>query len=221
MFIYFTSNKDFFKLPLNPEEIKVEIECSNEQVDILGTGQVNILNKPNLIPIEIATFFPEKDNPQKYIDFFESAQKEMKPIKITFKEMNINMWVSVETFNYTIRSGEEGDRYYELKLLEYKDIKPTFVQDVPKPPEEDKKEEAPPPPPPPPKEPQKGDIVKFLGGNHYRSSDANKPTGKPRTVGNATLTIINLGSKHPYHLIGVQGGSDVYGWVDTGSFETV
>lgn len=59
-----------------------------------------------------------------------------------------------------------------------------------------------------------GDIVNFAGGNHYVSSVATTPTGGSRTAGKATLTIIAKGAPHPYHLIGVAGSSNVYGWVD-------
>lgn len=61
-----------------------------------------------------------------------------------------------------------------------------------------------------------GDIVDFLGGNHYVSSMTAQPTGGSRKAGKAKLTIIAPKAKHPYHVIGVKGSSNVYGWVDTG-----
>lgn len=59
-----------------------------------------------------------------------------------------------------------------------------------------------------------GDIVQFVGGYHYASAAADKPTGAKRTAGKAKVTAIKPGAKHPYHLVGVAGGSNVYGWVD-------
>lgn len=61
-----------------------------------------------------------------------------------------------------------------------------------------------------------GDTVEFKGGSHYSSSDAATPTGGNRTAGPAKLTKIAKGAKHPYHVIGVSGKSNVYGWVDEG-----
>lgn len=57
-----------------------------------------------------------------------------------------------------------------------------------------------------------GDIVNFIGTEHYYSANASKPSiCKP---GKAKVTQIYNG-KHPYQLVHVKGGgSTVYGWVN-------
>lgn len=58
-----------------------------------------------------------------------------------------------------------------------------------------------------------GDVVKFTGTKHYASS--NGILAKSCKSGNAKVTIIAKGSKHPYHLVAVKGGkSTVHGWVN-------
>ena len=67
--------------------------------------------------------------------------------------------------------------------------------------------------------PAVGDIVNYTGKVHYASADATKAASCKG--GKAKITqIYQLGkSKHPYHLIAVSGGgSNVYGWVDVGTF---
>lgn len=67
--------------------------------------------------------------------------------------------------------------------------------------------------------PKVGDIVNFTGNKHYAS--ANATSGPSCKAGKAKITqIYQVGkSKHPYHLKAVTGGgSNVYGWVDEGSF---
>lgn len=66
--------------------------------------------------------------------------------------------------------------------------------------------------------PKVGDIVLYNGDKHY--VNANATVGSSCKGGKAKITsIFNVGkSKHPYHLVGVSGGSTVYGWVDEGSF---
>lgn len=56
-----------------------------------------------------------------------------------------------------------------------------------------------------------GDIVEFTGNCHYAS--ANGSVSFPCRPGKARVSKIALGTKHPYHLVHVQGGN-VYGWVD-------
>lgn len=66
--------------------------------------------------------------------------------------------------------------------------------------------------------PKVGDIVIYNGDKHY--VNANAAVGTSCKSGKAKITsVYNVGkSKHPYHLVGVSGGSTVYGWVDEGSF---
>lgn len=62
--------------------------------------------------------------------------------------------------------------------------------------------------------PVSGSTVFFAGGYHFPNAAAEAPTGEKRSAGNARLTAAAPGKPHPYHLIGVPGGSNVYGWVD-------
>lgn len=66
--------------------------------------------------------------------------------------------------------------------------------------------------------PKVGDVVIYNGNKHY--VNANATVGANCKSGKAKITnIYQLGkSKHPYHLVGISGGSTVYGWVDEGSF---
>lgn len=63
-----------------------------------------------------------------------------------------------------------------------------------------------------------GDVVMFKGKTHY--STANSPKGVACKGGKAKITqIYQLGkSKHPYHLVSVDGGATVHGWVNEGTF---
>lgn len=64
-----------------------------------------------------------------------------------------------------------------------------------------------------------GDKVTFNGGKHYVSSDASKAASTNLGSGPAKITIINKGSKHPYHLVTENWSkTHVWGWVDDGSF---
>lgn len=63
-----------------------------------------------------------------------------------------------------------------------------------------------------------GDIVTFKGGTHYISSYPGA-RGYSARAGKAKITIKNgSGKAHPWHLIHTDSGSNVYGWVDEGTF---
>lgn len=64
-----------------------------------------------------------------------------------------------------------------------------------------------------------GDIVNFHGGTHYVSSYPGSK-GYSAKAGKAKITKKNgSGKAHPWHLIHTDSGSNVYGWVDDGTFD--
>ncbi|MBQ6091362.1 MAG: hypothetical protein IJL07_08880 [Lachnospiraceae bacterium] len=72
------------------------------------------------------------------------------------------------------------------------------------------------------KEYKSGDIVNFHGGTHYLSSYAGAK-GSSARAGKAKITFDptckNNGKAHPWHLIHMDSESNVYGWVDDGTFD--
>ena len=64
-----------------------------------------------------------------------------------------------------------------------------------------------------------GDVVNFHGGTHYVSSYPGAK-GYNARAGKAKITSKNgSGKAHPWHLIYTDSGSNVYGWVDDGTFD--
>ena len=69
------------------------------------------------------------------------------------------------------------------------------------------------------KEYSAGDIVQFHGGTHYVSSYPGSK-GYAARAGQARITMRDgSGGAHPWHLIHTDAGSNVYGWVDDGTFD--
>lgn len=66
--------------------------------------------------------------------------------------------------------------------------------------------------------PAVNDIVQFNGGTQYGNSGA--ATGSKAAAGQAKITKIAKGNKHPYHLVRT-GKTGPYGWVDRDNFEKV
>ena len=69
------------------------------------------------------------------------------------------------------------------------------------------------------KEYKEGDIVNFHGGTHYVSSYPDSQ-GYSARAGKAKITKKNgSGKAHTWHLIHTDSESNVYGWVDDGTFD--
>lgn len=64
-----------------------------------------------------------------------------------------------------------------------------------------------------------GAVVTFTGTQHYASSNSTSP--KACKPGEAKVTAVAKGAKHPYHLIKTSSStSTVYGWVDAADIST-
>lgn len=59
-----------------------------------------------------------------------------------------------------------------------------------------------------------GEVVQFIGGKHYGSSNEDSKKGSSVGAGPAKITLMAEGSKHPYHIVHTDNTSSVYGWVD-------
>lgn len=65
-----------------------------------------------------------------------------------------------------------------------------------------------------------GDVITFIGKTHYKS--ANALAGSACSAGEAKITAISEGAKHPYHLVKTGGSSaTVHGWVNAADVTTL
>lgn len=121
-------------LPVNPQEITITRGGRNSTEEIVETGEINILKTPSLKEIEFESFIPTANAggyveqnatvyaPKFYRDFFEAVQSRKEPIRLIITGLDINLQMSVETFDYRWE-GSDSDMYYTLTLKEYKAFK--------------------------------------------------------------------------------------------------
>lgn len=121
------------QLPVNPEDITITGGANNSTSDTVGQGEINDLGFPTLKELTISSFFPKNYNgelyintggsflePDTYIKFFEDIKKAREPFRLIITDIDINMLVSIENFEYTYKYGTD-DVDYELELKEYKE----------------------------------------------------------------------------------------------------
>lgn len=121
------------QLPVNPEDINISGAANNNTSDTVGQGEINDLGFAKLKELTISSFFPKNYNgelyintggsfqdPDYYIKFFEDIKKAREPFRLIITDININMLVSIENFDYTYQYGTD-DVDYSLELKEYKE----------------------------------------------------------------------------------------------------
>lgn len=121
------------QLPVNPEDVTITGGANNSTSDTVGQGEINDLGFPTLKELTISSFFPKSYNgelyintggdfrdPDYYIKFFEDIKKARELFRVIITDINVNMLVSIENFEYTYQYGTD-DVDYSLELKEYKE----------------------------------------------------------------------------------------------------
>lgn len=121
------------QLPVNPEDVTITGGANNSTSDTVGQGEINDLGFPTLKELTISSFFPKSYNgelyintggdfkdPNYYIKFFEDIKKAREPFRVIITDINVNMLVSIENFEYKYQYGTD-DVDYSLELKEYKE----------------------------------------------------------------------------------------------------
>lgn len=226
-------------LPIAPEKLEVKINNANDTLTLINEGEINILKTPELTDVEFECRIPQVKYPfatyssgfkgaSFFLDYFESLKVNKKPFQFIVSRtmpngkvlFSTNMKVSLEDYKITEQAKEGFDLVVKIKLKQYRDYGTKTVNikiAASKPKAKVKRQRA--ADLPAKKSYGVGDIVNFHGGTHYYSSYPGAK-GYSARAGKAKITIANgSGKAHPWHLIHTDSGSNVYGWVDNGTFD--
>lgn len=136
---FFQYSGQVVQLPVNPEDFEQSRDGNNKNETLVEAGEITIINKPKLGEFSIESFFPVNSappyvltkgsfkGPQFYIDFFEKIRDSKEPCRLVISGLDVNTLVTIEDFKYKNTWGTE-DVEYQLKCLEYKEIKVATVQ---------------------------------------------------------------------------------------------
>ena len=122
------------RFPVLPEKIQVKSAGKNESATVLEMGEINIIRKKGLREVTWSCFFPAHDAPYvteslkepiSYIEAIQAFRNKRKAAEFSIygTDLNINMPVSIDSFDYEERAGEVGDIYYSITLREWRNYK--------------------------------------------------------------------------------------------------
>lgn len=121
-------DKKILTLPVNPENLNPEQSAENEEVNVVGLGNITVKGDVGLRKVTIESFFPSNYSefytgvsPKSCVEFINRIWKSEKIARITTEGLpiNLNMYFVINSFNPDSRAGEEDDVYYNLELQEY------------------------------------------------------------------------------------------------------
>lgn len=237
--LFFTRNGTVIRLPVNPEKLPVERGNENDDYNVLGIGPIMVPRDPSLRVVSISSYFPgrlspmvltpnEFQEPEFYIQFFESAMKDRVPILYTpvryyedgtpFMTGDTGFQVLVTQFDTEERGGETGDFYYDLELTEYRDYSPQTMQiqqqqtGQPAEATTEKTREVP-----------AGQIVVgsvcIANGKYYYTSYGDEPHGNGNGRRVVVSRIVDATRSAPIHITTESGGA--LGWIAKSALQVV
>lgn len=229
-------------LPIAPKKLEIKINNANDTITLINEGEINLLKTAELTDIDFecmlpnvqypfATYNGEFKNSKYFLDYFEKLKTSKKPFQFIVSRafptgkalFSTNIKVSLEDYKITEQATDGFDVTVKVKLKQYRDYGTKTVnikisQSKPKATVEKPRAGT----PPASKSYKTGDIVNFHGGTHYYSSYSGAK-GYSARAGKAKITLdpncAGNGGAHPWHLIHTDSSSNVYGWVDNGTFD--
>lgn len=125
-------------IPVLPAKLNVSSPGKNERVTVLELGEVLLLRKKGLRILSWESFFPvlkapytvgQIRDPVSIVQAIQKARDQKTPVRflITGTDLDCNLRMGIDSFEYEERSGELGDLYYTIKLYEWKDISPKRI----------------------------------------------------------------------------------------------
>ena len=125
-------------IPVLPAKLNVSSPGKNERVTVLELGEVLLLRKKGLRILSWESFFPVSKapytvgqirDPVSIVQAIQKARDQKSPVRflITGTDLDCNLRMGIDSFEYEERSCELGDLYYTIKLYEWKDISPKRI----------------------------------------------------------------------------------------------
>lgn len=234
-------------LPITPQSLQLKISNANKTITLIDEGEINILKKPGLTDISFECCIPQIEYPfatykngfkgaSYFLEYFEKLKTQKQPFQFICSRtlpngvplFSTNIKVSMEDYAIKENAKQGFDLMVEINLKQWRNygtkvvnisIPTSSVQETSQPEatvtSTRSEENA-------PKDYKQGDIVNFHGGTHYTSSCAGAK-GYSASAGQARITLDKNcqgnGGVHPYHLIHTDSTSNIYGWVDEGTFD--
>ncbi|MCI1981997.1 MAG: LysM peptidoglycan-binding domain-containing protein [Oscillospiraceae bacterium] len=135
--VFFQQGSTVIRLPTNPEKIEKTSTQANEKYGVLGAGQIAVPTYLELAEYSLKEVeFPHSPShyietsgsfkgPDYYENLFNTWRTKKDPVRFIARNgitADINTLVLIEECNPSETAGEEGDKYFDFKLLEYREF---------------------------------------------------------------------------------------------------
>lgn len=131
MWITYNAESEKLRIPVLPETFTVSIGSNNSSVNIVGLGEIVIKQARPAFQFSFSSFFPATSfpgvnctlsPPLSCVDKLKNWQEGEKPVHLILTDLGVNVFCTIERFNYYEQGGDVGTIHYDLTLKEYREV---------------------------------------------------------------------------------------------------
>lgn len=143
MWITYDAEKEKIQLPVLPESFQIKNGSGNDKVDITGLGEITIMQSRPALQFNWSSFFPAASfpgiqvssitKPLTLVQKINTWKASKKPVHLIATACGVDLYCTIESFDYREEGGDPGTYQYSITLKEYREITIRQVKvDVPK-----------------------------------------------------------------------------------------
>lgn len=132
MWLTYNAEKEKIQLPVLPESFQTKNGSSNESMDITGLGEITIMQSRPALQFSFSSFFPAAKfpgiqvgsitKPLTLIQKINSWKAGTEPVHFICTACGVDLYCTIESFNYSEEGGDPGTYQYSITLKEYREI---------------------------------------------------------------------------------------------------
>ena len=132
MWLTYNAEKEKIQLPVLPETFKTKNGSSNESMDITGLGEITIMQSRPALQFSFSSFFPAArfpglqvssiTKPLTLIQKINTWKEGKTPIHFICTACGVDIYCTIEQFDYYEEGGDPGTYQYSITLKEYREI---------------------------------------------------------------------------------------------------
>ena len=143
MWLTYNAEKEKIQLPVLPEEFSVSNGSNNDSVNVVGLGEIIIMQSRPALQFSFSSFFPAAKFPGLQVDKITKPltliqkintwKASKKPVHFIATACGVDLYATIEDFKYSEAGGDPGTYQYSITLKEYREIKVRQVKvNIPK-----------------------------------------------------------------------------------------
>lgn len=132
MWLTYNAEKEKIQLPVLPESFQTKNGSSNDSLDIVGLGEIIILQSRPALQFSFSSFFPAArfpgvqvsslTKPLTLVQKINEWKASKKPVHLIATACGVDLYASIESFDYSEEGGDVGTYQYSITLKEYREI---------------------------------------------------------------------------------------------------